>query len=101
MMKPKFIKSVEKEMGFLSIMSSYDRDEKFVQSFLQKKHHIVFAISNFTKEKKPNYSEIILKTAQPFYIHLIKKDNDWAMDIYYLPENYKELLFFINQIEKV
>ena len=100
-MKPDYIKILESEIGFLSKMSSYDRDDKFVQAFLDKKNLIVYSVSNFAKNKKTNYTELILKTAQPFYIHLSKKDNDWAMDIYYLPENYKELLFFINQIEKV
>jgi len=100
-MRPDFIIKLENKVGSLSIMNSYDREDTFVPKLLQKKHTIVYSVSNFDKNKKTNYTEIILETPQPFYIHLLKKDKDWSMDIYYLPENYKELIFFINQIEKL
>lgn len=100
-MKPEFIIKLENKVGSLSIMNSYDREDAFIQKILQKKHTIVYSVSNLDMNKKTNYTEIILKTVQPFYIHLIKKDKDWSMDIYYSQENYKELIFFINQIEKI
>lgn len=99
-MKPKFIEDIETKVGIFSKMVSYDRTEKFVQSFLTKKYKVAYSISMHNKGEKPKYSELILETAQPFYIHLFKKEKDWSMDIYYLPEKYKELIFFINQIEK-
>jgi len=101
MMKPEFIVKLENKVGLLSIMNSYDREDAFIRKVLQKKHTIVYSVSNLDKNKETNYSEIILKTPQPFYIHLLKKEKDWSMDIYYLQENYKELIFFINQIEKL
>lgn len=99
-MKPKFIENLETEAGIFSKMVSYDRGEKFVQNLLTKKYKIVYSVSSFDKGEKPRYLELIFETAQPFYVHLSKKDKDWSMDIYYLPEKYKELIFFINQIEK-
>lgn len=101
MTKPDCLKTIETKIGTLSKMTSYKREEKFVYEFLQKKYLIVYSIASFEKNKKPVYSEIVFKTPQPFFIHMNKNENDWSMDIYYLSENYKELLFFINQIEKI
>lgn len=99
-MKPEWIKEIENKIGILSKLTSYVRTDKFVQSLISKKYKIVYSISSFQKGDKPKFSELILETAQPFYLHFLKTDKDWSMDIYYLPDKYKELIFFINQIEK-
>lgn len=99
-MVPKYITDLEGKVGIFSEMISHDRDNNFVQNFLAKKFKIVYSVSKYEKGEKPNYIELVLETAQPFYIHLMKKDKDWSMNIYYLADNYKELIFFINQLEK-
>lgn len=100
-MKTDFILQIEKKDGILSKMICPNRTETFVKSLLNKKYKVVYSVSGYEKGKKPDFSEIILETAQPFYIHLSKGNKEWSMDIYYLPDKHKELLFFINQIEKI
>ena len=100
MKKPDYIIKLEQEGGVFSKIKSYDRDDKFFDQILSKNYQVVYSISEYEKGKKPYFTEVILQTQQPFYVHLLKKDNGWSMDIYYLADKYKELIFFINQIEK-
>lgn len=99
MEKPKIIIDLEIKEGVLSVMTIEDDTKKLFEKLHQKKFKRIFSVANFL-DKKPNFTEIVLETPQPFFLHLKKTQEDWSLDIYYKPENYKELLFFINQLEK-
>lgn len=99
MEKPKIIIDLENKLGVFSIMSFKNNTSKLFDKFQEKKFQRIFSVGDFF-EKKPNFTEVIFETPQPFFLHLRKNEEDWTLDIYYKPENFKELIFFINQLEK-
>lgn len=97
----RYIDEIQKKDGFYSTLSFYDRDKNFINNLLKKTYKIVSSHSEILMGEKPNYKEILFETSQPFYIHVKEKSSDvWSMDIYFKQEKYKELIFFINQLEK-
>lgn len=100
MEKPQIIKSLENELGVYSIITLRKFDEKQVEKLTHKKFQIIYSSAEMV-DKKTYYKELVLETPQPFFLHLKKiEDEGWAFNIYYKPEKYKELIFFINQLEK-
>ncbi len=99
MEKPKVITNLEIEEGVFSVITLKNDILKLRDKISQKKYKNIYSVGTFS-EKKVEYDEVIYETPQPFFLHLKKTQTEWYLNIYYKPENYKELIFFINQLDK-
>lgn len=101
--KPDFILDLENKDGVLSLMRFHKFDNLIIK-ILDDKNYVRVYEEGFVKTTgKAKWVEIIFKTAQPFYLHLIndiEDDEQYWLNIYYKPENRKELLFFTTQVLK-
>jgi len=102
MVKPEFIQYLELQEGVFSVMKFHRFDKNILKYFDEKKYDRVFEIGVVNVTGKARWDEVIYKTKQEFYLGFKSTDDGefYILDIYYKPENYKELLFFINQLLK-
>lgn len=97
----KYLERLINQNGIYSILTYFDRSQNFINLLLKKTFKIGFSHSELKEGAKPTFKEIIFETSHPFYIHVKeKKSDEWSMNIYYKPEQHKELIFFLNQLEK-
>jgi hypothetical protein len=100
MVKPDYIFSLEKEYGIFSIMEFEIPDPKF-KEFIGNKLKIVYARTNINNDNMQiEWNEIIYKTTHPFYLYLLRKDENWLIGIYYKVEQFEELKIFVSQLLK-
>lgn len=96
-----YLEELKAKDGVYSVLSYNEKDQNFINALLKKTFKIVWSHSEIKDKGKPAFIEILFETSQPFYLYVKQKSMDvWSMNIYYKPEKYKELLFFINQLEK-
>lgn len=99
MIKPDYILSLEKEFGIFSIMELEIPDPKF-REFIGNKLKIVYSRTNINDNLLVKWDEIIYKTTQSFYLHLLCKNENWLIGIYYKAEQFEELKIFVSQLLK-
>jgi hypothetical protein len=103
MKKPKYIKNIEKTEGIFSIMNFHKFRTEMYKMFEEKKTPKVFEKSFIHIDGSFEWVELIYKTQQNFYLHMVNESEDetiWSLTIYYKPENLNELVIFIRQVLK-
>lgn len=103
MKKPIYIKNIEKTEGVFSVMNFHKFRTNMYKIFEEKKTTKVFEKSYIHIDGSFEWVELIYKTNQNFYLHMLNDTEDktmWSITIYYKPENLNELLIFIRQVLK-
>jgi hypothetical protein len=101
--KPLFIEKLEDSEGIFSIMNFHIFRSEIYKLFDEKKIPKVFEKSYIHLDGDAQWGELIYKTPQSFYLHIINDREDktsWYLTIYYKPENLNELIIFIRQVLK-
>ena len=102
--KPDYIINSEKTEGIYSVMVFHLFDPSIIKYLDEKNYQRVYEEGRVKNSGKAKWIEIIFKTQQPFYLHIINNmeedDEQYWLNIYYKAENRKELLFFTTQILK-
>ncbi len=100
--KPKYIKKLEKNGEVLSIMNFHTFNDEMYKLFEEKKIPRVFEKSIIRQDGKAIWDQMIYKTNQNFYLHVIntQETDKWWLCIYYRPEQFNELIIFIRSVLK-
>lgn len=103
MQKPEYISKLEIGGTVFSIMNLDIFDGNLHKFLEDKKLTRVFEKSKMMLNGDLIWNEIIYKTKQPFYLHILNEtitENRWELQIYYKPEQLNELIIFIRQVIK-
>lgn len=87
----------------MSIMTFHSFRSDIFKFFDEKKIERVYEKSHIHLDGNAVWSELIYKTNQPFYLFLENKSDDsplWNLIIFYKPNQFDELIFFIRQVLK-
>lgn len=100
--KPEYIIKLENDSEILSVVNFSYFDGKSEDFFKNKKFKIVYSESFVDESLAIKYNKIIYETEQKFYLYVENGDSKdvWFLTIYYNPNQYNELRFFINQLNK-
>ena len=101
--KPDYIQFIELQDGVFSVMKFHQFDASIIKYLDGKSFDRVFEIGIVNKSGKARWAEVIYKTKQSFYFHLIsnnEEEESFWLNIYYKPENRSELLLLTTQILK-
>lgn len=98
---PKYIKRLNKNGDFMSVMTFHHFRTDIFKYFDEKKLERVYEKSHIHLDGDAIWSELIYKTNQSFYLFLENKSDDspiWNLTIFYKPNQFDELVFFIRQV---
>lgn len=100
--KPEYILKKEKETEIYSVVDFPYFNRKLLEFFKTKKFKVVYQESNVDNDSVIRDNKVIYETEQKFYLSFEDSgDNErWSLTIYYNPDQYNELRFFINQLNK-
>jgi hypothetical protein len=99
MVKPEYIKEIEKTEGILSVMNFHVFRNEVFRFLDDKKLNKVYERSHVELDGNAIWDEIIYQT-DPFFLHVENKSDDmpeWYITIYYKPEKFNEVIIFIRQ----
>lgn len=102
MIRPVYIEQIEKNDGIFSSVKLNYYEGKFLDFIKSLKVKVVYEELEIDLTGEIDYNETILESPQKFYIHIISSGatDVWDTTIYYKPEQFKELKFFINNLNK-
>jgi type IV secretory pathway VirB9-like protein len=98
---PKYIDKLSETEGIFSVVTFHDFRTDVFKFLQEKKFERVYEKSHIHIDGNAKWGEIIYKTKQPFYLFLENNSDDtviWNLTIFYKPEQFNELVFFIGQV---
>lgn len=102
--KPEYIvKLEERDNTFYSVIHFHFFSGNASAFFKEKNFLVVFQNGSVSVDGKYTWIEEILETKQKFYLYIknIADDKDKSsVTIYYIPDQFNEVVFFINNIIK-
>lgn len=100
--KPDYIQFIEVQDGVFSVMKFHKFGQEIIKYLDDKNFTRVYEVSIVSKVGKAKWSEVIFKTKQDFYLHLVNDtdDEEYSLNIYYKADKRNELLFLTSQILK-
>jgi len=107
MLKPEYLKSLESNGSFFSVMDCGVIRGEFLNYMSEKKFLRVYEQSDFklSDTNNVNFTEVIFKSKQDFYLVVkysgsIREGSTFIFVIYYEIEKYNELYLFVSQLLK-
>lgn len=101
--KPDFIQYMELQEGVFSIMKFHQFDKEIIKYLDGKSFERVYEVGIVNRNGKARWSEVIYKTKQSFYFHLVSNNSEeesYHLNIYYKPDKRNELVLLTTQILK-
>lgn len=100
---PSYIEKLSETEGVFSVVTFHDFNVDIFKNLQEKKFERVYERSHIYIDGNARWVEIVYKTKQSFYLFLENNSTDkphWNLTIFYKPNQFEELVFFIGQVLK-